>query len=121
MTYKILIVDDEPEIANILELFLTKEGFRTVKCGGGREALNIIKDDISIDLIILDGKMPGIDGPVVLREMERMEYKKPVVFLTGDIDWWAKHKKLKVSSFLSKPVDLEVLLGRINDILKINP
>jgi len=116
---KILVVDDEPEILALLGEYLTKKGFQVTKCSGGEEALATVKSGRTFDIILLDGRMPGIDGIAVLEEFENMKFNIPVIFLTGDIDWEAKHCDVKVDSFINKPVDLHKLLDKINKILKV--
>ena len=59
---KILIVDDEKEIRDLVEIYLKGEGYRTVKAGDGEEALYALRNDPEIDLIILDVMMPKLNG-----------------------------------------------------------
>lgn len=115
----ILVVDDELHIIQLLDEFLTKKGFQAIKCNGGREALNVIKSDKPIDIMVLDSKMPDVNGLAVLEEMDRIKSEIPTIILTGSIDWRTKHKQSKnVRELLIKPIDLDELLNKINEILK---
>lgn len=124
MMYKILVVDDEPEIVKILEEFFIKMDFEVVTAAGGEEAIEVLKSDIIIDLIVLDMKMPKIKGIDVLEKMKSLNKKIPVITLTGSIDA-QKHKeqfeKLGYSSndVCYKPVDLRALLDVIKKKLSL--
>ncbi|MFC1590714.1 response regulator transcription factor [Candidatus Omnitrophota bacterium] len=118
MSRRIMIVDDEPEILNVLEEFLTRKGFQVVKCSGGEEALKAVSEEKHIDLIVLDSKMPKVDGPTVIQELKENNCAIPIVMLTGSIDWKTKHAKVKCDGFLIKPINLDELINEINRILK---
>ncbi|MFC1549181.1 response regulator, partial [Candidatus Omnitrophota bacterium] len=59
---KILVVDDEQSVRDVLEIFLETKGFEVLVCSSGSGALGIISNDDSIDLVVLDNRMPGIKG-----------------------------------------------------------
>lgn len=59
--YKILIADDEPEIRELLRLYLEKEGYQVLESANGIETLELLKKE-SVDLLVLDIMMPGMDG-----------------------------------------------------------
>ena len=82
----ILVVDDELQIVDLLDEALTNKSFQVIKCSSGKETLNVIKSDKSIDLMILDSKMPDIDGFTVLEEMDKIRSETPVIILTGSGD-----------------------------------
>ncbi len=73
MGYKILIADDEAEIRDLLHLYLEKDGYEVIEAADGAQALSALQDatlrNESIDLVILDVMMPGIDGYRVLRNI----------------------------------------------------
>ncbi|MFH1867459.1 MAG: response regulator [Candidatus Omnitrophota bacterium] len=125
MTYKILVVDDEPDIIKILKTFLTKMGFEVIDALGGERALEILDSNIDFDMLIVDMKMPKVKGIDVLRRMKDLNKQKPVIILSGSIDI-AKHEdKLRDlgyghSEYLIKPIDLEVLLEKIKQALGID-
>jgi DNA-binding NtrC family response regulator len=63
--------------------------------------------------------MPDVDGPAVLEEMDRIKSEIPTIMLTGSIDWKTRHKQSRnVKVVLIKPVNLDELLDKINEILK---
>lgn len=117
--YKILVVDDEAKIVSILSQYLGHKGFKVEEAYGGEEALEKIKSTPSIDLIILDKKMPKIDGVDVMRELKKSKSKIPVILITGSIG--RSHlnlpKDLVFESLLFKPVRLSDLVDVINGIL----
>ncbi len=87
MTYNILIADDEPEIRELLRLYLEKDGYKVHEAAGGTEALAVLKRE-KIDLAVLDIMMPGPDGYRVLQNI-REHSNIPVLLLSaksGDSD-----------------------------------
>ena len=78
---RILIVDDEKEIRDLVEIYLKSEGYDTVKCNDGEEALKVI-DEEEIDLVILDVMMPTVDGFTLCRYI-RDEVDCPIIFITA--------------------------------------
>jgi DNA-binding NtrC family response regulator len=120
--YRILVVDDEAEIAKVLEEFLIKSGFEIIKALGGEEAIEILSSDIKIDLLILDMKMPKVAGFDVIKEMEKINKKTPLIILTGSVDaekYLGDFKKLgyTMEDILYKPVDLFALLDKVKNKL----
>ncbi len=81
MAYKILVVDDEAEIRDVLRLYLEKDGYEVVEAADGMEALEVCKR-AKPDLVILDIMMPGIDGYRVLRNV-RENSNIPVIMLSA--------------------------------------
>ncbi|MDE7016816.1 MAG: response regulator transcription factor [Lachnospiraceae bacterium] len=86
MAYKILIADDEPEIRDILHLYLEKDGYEVIEATDGAQALSALQDaalrEEGVDLVILDIMMPGIDGYRVLRNI-RESSNIPVIMLSA--------------------------------------
>ena len=122
--YKILVVDDEPRIAKVLEEFLVKSGFEVIKALGGEETIEILHSDIKIDLMVLDMKMPKVNGKDVLEEMRRINKKPPTIILTGSIDAGKYPVDLRSLGYagkdiLYKPVDLFALLDMVKKKLGI--
>jgi DNA-binding NtrC family response regulator len=122
--YKILVVDDEPRIAKVLQHFLVKMGFEATTAAGGGKAIEILNSGIKPDLIILDMKMPKVTGPEVLKHMQGINCKVPVIILTGSIDAEKYFEDLKELNFRAenivyKPVDLFTLLETVRKKLKI--
>ena len=122
MSNRILVVDDEEEIAKLLEEFLNKKGYRVITALGGQKAIEIIKSQEYIDLMILDLKMPAVNGMDVLQELRRLNKQIPVVILSGSLDlqnFIDDLKKLNYNekNILYKPLDLFVLLKIIKNYL----
>ena len=117
-TSKILIVDDNPEIREIIEILLTGEGFETVQAKDGMTALKIL-NQIEFDLIILDIMMPGMNGYQTCLEI-RKSSNAPILFLsarTKDSD-----KTLGFSSggddYLAKPFSYNELVSRVKALIR---
>ncbi|MFH1875419.1 MAG: response regulator [Candidatus Omnitrophota bacterium] len=121
---KILVVDDEERIADIMEKYLSMNGFEVIKAIGGEKALEILQSDTKIDLMLLDMKMPKVNGIDVIRRVKELGKGFPILLLTGSIDvqtYLDEPKDLGFSEedVLYKPVDLSVLLEKVKERLGI--
>jgi len=121
---KILVVDDEQGIADILEQYLAIKGFELIKAIGGEKALEILGSNTVIDLMVLDLKMPKVSGIDVIKKTKELGKQFPILLLTGSIDTQAYLDQLRDSEFsekdvLYKPIDLPVLLEKIKEKLGI--
>lgn len=116
---KILIIDDEAHIVDIIETYLKVHGMLIKKAYEGRKALSILKKDKSIDLIILDEKMPGMGGSVFLKELKRIKVDVPIIILTGSLNLSQFDRSTKglYEKMMIKPVRLSELLKVINRVL----
>jgi DNA-binding response OmpR family regulator len=117
--HKILIVDDEKEICRVLSEFFTLKGFETFTANSGEEALDKI-NKYPIDIMVLDIRMPGIDGVGVLKELRKNDNKLPVIILTGSqilSAHEAEIKTMKYNDLLIKPVSFTKLLEKVNKLL----
>lgn len=119
---KVLLVDDEPRIADIIEKYLSMNGFEIIKAIGGEEALKVLNSDAKLDLMVLDIKMPGFDGMDIMQKAKESGRDFPILFLTGSINAEEHLDELKNSGFsredvLCKPVDLPVLLEKVREKL----
>ncbi|MCM1544074.1 MAG: VanR-ABDEGLN family response regulator transcription factor [Ruminococcus sp.] len=115
---KILIVDDEKEIAELIELFLKSEGYEITKCFDGRSALNEINSH-EFDLAVLDVMLPDIDG-FELCSAIRSKYTYPVIMLTArteDIDK-IQGLTLGADDYVTKPFNPLELAARIKAQLR---
>ena len=83
-TSKILIVDDEKEIADLLELYLRNDGYEIFKFYNGKDAINAI-DEEEFDLAILDVMLPDIDGFTICKHI-REKYYFPIIMLTAKVE-----------------------------------
>lgn len=115
---KILIVDDEEQIRNILRLYLVKEGFEVTEAEDGEEALRLFYEK-PFDLIILDVMLPKKDGWSVLREIKKYT-STSVIMLTAraDIEDEVFGFEMGADDYIVKPFNNKVLLARIKSLLK---
>ncbi|MFH1396966.1 MAG: response regulator [Candidatus Omnitrophota bacterium] len=72
---KILVVDDEQRIADILEKYLSLNGFEVIKAIGGEEAVKILNSDAKVDMMVLDMKMPKVNGMNVIQKKRRVRQR----------------------------------------------
>lgn len=122
MTKKILVVDDEMYIVNILDFTLGSEGFRVISAANGEEALRK-SVDLSPDLIVLDVMMPKIDGFEVCRALKAKEETKniPVILLTAkdrDADR-EKGREVGADVYMTKPFSPTRLLEEVRALLRV--
>jgi two-component system response regulator PilR (NtrC family) len=114
----ILVVDDEEAIRTILGGELVNEGYDVRTAGDGDEAINEL-DKATCDLVLLDIKMPKLNGFEVLKYIKEKHDHTKVVMLTGfaDLKNAIESKKLGADDFVSKPYDLVDLLTTIERVL----
>ena len=120
---KILIVDDEPDILELIEYNLKKEGYQVFTARNGQEAVSEAKKS-QPDLIILDIMMPKMDGIEACRIMRTMpEFKNTfMVFLTARSEEYSEIAGFNVGAddYIAKPIKPRALVSRINAILRRN-
>jgi two-component system, OmpR family, alkaline phosphatase synthesis response regulator PhoP len=119
--YKILLVDDEPDILEFLGYNLRKEGYNTFTANNGREAITVAKKE-NPDLIILDVMMPGMDGIETCREIREIPGLKNVMiaFLTARSEDYSQIAGFEVGAddYINKPIKPRVLISRIKALLR---
>ncbi len=115
---RILIVDDEKDICDILFRFLEKKGYSPIVANSGETALEMLKLGIP-DLMLLDVRMPGMDGMEALRKAKRLSPQVPILMITGwgGIDGAVTAMKEGAFDYLSKPLDKVKLLAKITEAL----
>lgn len=120
---KILIVDDEPDILELVEYNLKKEGYQVYLATNGQEAIVMAKKSMP-DLIILDIMMPKMDGIETCRMLRQMpEFKNTfMVFLTARSEEYSEIAGFNVGAddYIAKPIKPRALISRINAILRRN-
>ncbi|CAN5212717.1 response regulator transcription factor [soil metagenome] len=116
---RLLVVDDEPNILELLAASLRFAGFEVDTAVDGREALQKVRAD-EPDLVVLDVMMPGVDGFEVVRTMRGSHIEVPVIFLTAKDDPSDRIAGLTVGGddYVSKPFSLEELVARVRAVLK---
>ena len=119
---RLLIVEDENDLRNIVKKRLVKEHYSVDACGDGLEAMDYI-DMTSYDGIILDIMLPGKDGYEILRELRQREDDTPVLLLTAkdSIEDRVKGLDLGADDYLIKPFAFEELLARIRVMMRRKP
>lgn len=116
--FNILVVDDEDALRNVLSSELQSEGYSVASAADGDEAIAIVQQN-TFDLVLLDIKMPRVDGFEVLRFIKERYPSTKVIMLTGfaDLKNAIESKKLGAEDFVSKPYDLVDLLTTIERVL----
>lgn len=116
---RLLVVDDEPNIVELLSASLRFAGFEVVTATNGQQALTMIAS-YQPDLVVLDVMMPGIDGFEVVRRMRESEQRIPVLFLTAKDATEAKITGLTLGAddYITKPFSLEEAIARIRAVLR---
>ncbi len=118
MKSKILFVDDEEPIRELVRFYIEKEGFTMLEAGNGVEALEVFENDY-VDLAIVDVMMPKMDGWELVKEMKGIR-DVPVIMLTamGESKDKLKGFDLGVDDYVVKPFDPDELMARVRTILK---
>ena len=119
---RILVVDDEPDLTQVSTLALEYHGFKVDSFNDPQEALSKFKPG-SYDLIILDIKMPKMDGFELYHEIKKKDDNAKVCFLTASELYYEEFRKkeycaLDRNLFIQKPIDNEDLVKEINKMLK---
>jgi two-component system, OmpR family, response regulator len=116
---RVLVVDDEPNIADLVATALRYEGFEVQTAANGRAALDGV-DTFRPDLVVLDIMLPDLDGFEVARRLRQQARKVPILFLTAKDATEDKVRGLTLGGddYVTKPFSLEELLARIRAVLR---
>src|SRR5215212_10046051 len=116
---RVLVVDDEPAVREVLERILRVEGFDVALAEDGREAVRA-QATVPADAILLDVLMPGLDGLEVCRRMRDVGDRTPVLMLTARerVDDRVAGLEAGADDYLPKPFALEELLARLRALLR---
>jgi DNA-binding response OmpR family regulator len=116
---KILIVEDEVNIARTIEATFNNSGFAFEICSDGEKALQRLQE-AAWDIVILDIRLPGIDGMEVLRQIHERKNPVNVVMITayGSIDFAVQAMKLGAVDFIQKPFEPDTLRAVVNQIVE---
>jgi CheY-like chemotaxis protein len=127
MPHKILMVDDDPDIREVLKMILESQGYQTVSASDGIECMAALRAE-NPDLIILDLLMPKMDGFAVLKELREEKWAQyrqiPILILSSIREGAARRRweletalELDVDDYIDKPIEPEVLLKSIERLL----
>lgn len=115
---KLLIVDDQQGIRLLLNEVFKKEGYETYLAANGLEAIDFIENK-EIDCVLLDMKIPEMNGIEILQRMEEMGRKMPIVMMTayGEVKLVEQAKSLGVTHYFTKPFDIFEVRNTVNNLL----
>ena len=116
---RILVVDDEADLREILEIYLTELGYDVLTAANGREGLDCFLDERP-PIVLSDIKMPVMDGVEMLRQIKNEDPETEVIMITGhgDMALAIESLKLEAADFITKPINddvLEIALRRVNE------
>ncbi|CAG5082429.1 Stage 0 sporulation protein F, Response regulator receiver protein [Thermobacillus xylanilyticus] len=112
---KVLIVDDQNGIRMLLMEVFSGEGYRTFQASNGKLALEIVKDE-SPDLVLLDMKIPGMDGLEILKRVKEINRDIKVIMMTayGELDMIKEATELGALMHFTKPFDIDEMRMVVN-------
>lgn len=118
-TERLLIVDDDEEMRDLMRKVLEKEGYRVAVAGDGRQALTVLAQG-SFDLVVTDMLMPHDGGLELLERLQRTHPSLPVIIVTAFGDWhsYTRALKLGAAAFISKPLRMSELIAAVHDALE---
>ena len=119
---KVLLVDDEKEFVTTLAERLELRGVQVLIATDGEEALKFFDTDLP-QIVVLDLMMPGLSGMEVLKRMKAIDFKIPVILLTGHgaTKDGIRGMQLGAFDYLMKPIDINELISKLNDAVKSVP
>ncbi|PAF29758.1 response regulator transcription factor [Paenibacillus sp. 7516] len=121
MNEAVLVIEDEPKIARLLELELQYEGYQVGKAGSGTEGLEMYHGG-QWDLILLDIMLPGLSGIEVLRRIRAKDAMVPILMLTAkdSVEDKVSGLDLGANDYITKPFRIEELLARVRAALRLS-
>ena len=114
--YRIMVVDDEQNLRLLYEKALRKDGYEVVLAASGEEALELFRKG-EPHLVILDIKMPGLDGVEVMSKMLSINNKLPVILNTAYASYQDNFTTWAADAYVVKSADLTELRNRVREIL----
>jgi two-component system response regulator VicR len=121
MAGKVVYIEDESEMIDLVRLILSRKGYEVIGAGGGREGLEIIRQKLP-DLVLLDLMMPDMDGWDVYQQMKSVDSTRdiPVIVITAkaqSIDKVLGLHIAKVDDYISKPFSPQELVDRVEKVI----
>ena len=128
MASKILIVDDDPDIREVLTMILESQGYTVVAASDGIECLAVLKAE-NPNLMIVDLLMPKMDGFALLRELEEERWSQyrgtPILILSSVREEASRRRyeletalEFNVDDYIEKPINPDILIERVGNLLK---
>lgn len=113
---RVMLVDDEERFLATTSKLLTRKGYEVVTAASGAEALRHLAE-FPIHVVVLDVKMPGMDGIATLREIKKLSPQVEVILLTGHatVESAVEGLNAGASDYLVKPCDLDELIRKVNE------
>ena len=116
----VLVVDDEPQMCNVIERILEKEGYKVITAPDGETALRLILEK-KPDVILLDLEMPGINGREACRRIRELSTKTQIIYFTAKVEQDpTKLKELRneADAFIAKPANSKQILSKVRAVLQ---
>ncbi|HDD45140.1 MAG TPA: response regulator [Candidatus Desulfofervidus auxilii] len=116
---KLLLIDDEEPVREILSLSLRSDGYEVITAGDGEEGIRLFQQE-KPPIVLTDIKMPGMDGIEVLKKIKQIDPETEVIIITGhgDMDLAIQSLKLEASDFITKPIKDEALAIALKRAIK---
>jgi len=113
----VMLVDDEAPFVDAMTKRLSKRNLRILSAPSGHEAMEKLRSEGSVDVVILDVKMPGMDGIETLREIKKTYPLVEVIMLTGHatVETGIEGMKLGAFDYLMKPCDIDQLMMKVQE------
>ena len=115
----ILLADDEPMLKELLADLLESVGYNVIMVDSGLEAIRVLKEEMVVDMVIIDYSMPDMDGLSCTEKIRNMGFNMPVVLSSGslafaeNLNW----KKKGVTKILTKPYEFNAMLNLIEELI----
>jgi two-component system response regulator (stage 0 sporulation protein F) len=116
---KVLVIDDEAGIRSLLDTLLDRKGYDVILADSGQKGLEVFRR-AHPDVVVLDLKMPGMDGLTVLQQIRHLNPTQPVIILTGagNPDSEQRVRELEVTEYVEKQFSLHLLGDALKRLLK---
>ena len=117
--FKVLVVEDDPNLRQLMSVFLRRNGFEVMRAQDGEEALTLMESDMP-DLIVCDIMMPRMDGYTLTHDLRQAYPELPILMVTAKEAMEDKRKAFSMGTddYMVKPIELDELLLRVNALLR---